>query len=139
MTWRVFFFPEFIEDLEGLAKSGRFTPTRAQERLAEELQDPFKAERFEKTVRSGSNSSRVARLHESEYPPSYRFQLFNDYRVTAWCWLEEKCIWFIHAFAKAADPDYRKAVPEHDKRLAARGIESFKDGFSRRDDEDEGR
>lgn len=134
MEWRVFFFPEFIDDLEGLSKSGRFTPSRAREKLADELHDPFKAERFEKTVRSGSSSSRIDRLHGSEYPPSHRFHLFQDYRATSWCWLAEKCIWFIHAFSKSADPNYRKAVRIHDKRLESRDIESFKDRFSRDDD-----
>ncbi|MBI2077086.1 MAG: hypothetical protein HYT80_01765 [Euryarchaeota archaeon] len=57
------------------------------------------------------------RLEGSSFPKSLRIQLVYDHRATLFCLPELELVVGVHIFAKAADPTYRRALTEHDRRL----------------------
>lgn len=118
MTWQVLFLRGFYEDLEHVARGG-LDPDRAEHAVREVFEDPFRAQRIEEWLTSGTPASGIDRLAGSQFPPSLRLHVLHDYRATAWCYPVERFVIVTHFFSKSADPDYRRALHVHDARIQA--------------------
>lgn len=116
-SWSVVFLPQTDDDLNGLRSGDAGLPDRARNEILALFKDPFKAARFESAVEGHGRTPQVDRLEGSAFPHSYRLHILHDYRATAWCLRPFRQIAIVHIFSKSADPSYRRALVEHDRRL----------------------
>ena len=84
-----------------------------------QFEDEFKAKRVDDFIKKGTASPAIDRLDSAAYPLSVRVQVLTDYRATLILFPKFKQAVVTHVFHKSADPKYRRAVLEHDRRLAA--------------------
>lgn len=134
MTWQVLFLQEFDEDLAELAGSHGVDEAKVQSKVLEQFHDPFKAQRIDDLLSSGTSTRTVDRLEDTQFPPSIRLRVLGDYRVTAWCYPAERQVVVTHLFHKGSDPRYRAAVRTHDARLSSyvAGMQGFLEKKRRR-------
>ncbi len=116
--WWVVFLPEVEGDFTLVSRADHKLGRQLQAEILREFHEPFKADRFLAAVEGRARTSHIDRLERSGFPESYRLQLSHDHRATLWLARSAFQGVITHVFAKSADPNYRTAMVEHDRRLA---------------------
>lgn len=117
MDWSVVFPREADQDFGDLGRGGA-DKAKLEAAVVDQFKG-FKGDRLRKLLEAGTSTGAVDRLEASVYPTAIRLQVLQDFRATAWLFPAQRHAFVVSVFAKARDPDYRKAVVIHDSRLRA--------------------
>lgn len=115
--WTVVFLSETQSDLAELGRADAGLPARIRAEILLGFHEPFKAQRFRTVLEGGARSGQIDRLEGSSFPKSYRLQVLQHYRATVCVLPLLDTVLVVHLFAKSSDPNYYRAVVEHDRRL----------------------